>query len=187
MVITSLGSGTIRLQNGETVLLVDPTSARFKADATVITASMLSETPIPEKNVITFAGEYEAAGIEIQGFTCGSDASQVTTAYVLTWDGIRVLVVGDHDHLPAGEALEEIGELQPEVLVLPMATAEQASWSAKLAKALEANLVIPSAFASTKDITSAFGETGDTEEKITFKKKDLSAMSQKLVILAPAK
>ncbi len=175
------------MQNGETVLLVDPTSSRFKADATVVTSSLLSETPIPEKNVITFAGEYEAAGVEIRGFTCGSDQSQVTTAYVITWDGIRVLVVGDHDALPAGESLEEIGEMQPEVLVVPMATTEQASWSAKLAKSLEANLVLPSNFASVKDITSAFGETGETEEKITFKKKDLSGMSQKLVILSPAK
>lgn len=175
------------MQNGETVLLVDPTSARLKADATVLTTSMLGETPIPEKNVITFPGMYEAAGIEIQGFMCGSDKSQVTTAYVITWDGVRVLVVGDHDDLPSGDSLEEIGELQPEVLVLPMATTDQASWSAKLAKSLEAKLIVPSNFASAKDIASAFGEVGDTEEKVTFKKKDLSGMSQKLVILSPAK
>ncbi len=187
MIITSLGEGAIRAQNGETVLLMDPVSGRHKGNAIVRTKTRLSETPVPEKDVITFPGEYEAAGIEIRGFATGSDAHEVTSAYVVTWDGIRMLLVGDHDALPEGESLEQIGEMQPEVLILPMATGAQASWAAKLAKALEAKLVLPTTFASLKDIQSGFGEVAETEEKITFKKKDLSGFSQKLVVLTPAK
>lgn len=187
MVITSLGEGAIRAQNGDTVLLLDPVSGRHKGDAILRTKTRLAETPIPEKDVITFPGEYEAAGIEIRGFMTGSDAHEVTSAYVVTWDGIRMLLVGDHDALPEGEALEQIGEMQPEVAILPMATATQASWAAKLAKSLEAKLVLPTSYASLKDIQSGFGEVADTEEKMTFKKKDLAGFSQKLVILTPAK
>lgn len=187
MVITSLGEGAMRFQNGDTVLLMDPTSARHKADAIVRTIARLAETPVPEKDVITFAGEYEAAGIEIRGFQTGSSATESTTAYVITWDDIRVLLVGDHDALPEGESLEEIGELQPEVLILPMATAAQAAWAATLAKNLEAKLVIPSTYASLKDIQSGFGEQVAEEEKITFKKKDLGGWSNKLVVLSPAR
>lgn len=187
MVITSLGDGAIRIQNGDTVLLLDPTSNRHKADAILRTVTRLDGTPSTEKDVITFAGEYEAAGIEIRGFQTGADGHQVTTAYVVTWDGIRVLLVGDHDALPEGEALEQIGEMQPDVVVLPMATATQAGWAAKLSKALEAKLVIPTTYASLKDIQSGFGEQVAEEEKATFKKKDLALYSQKLAILAPAR
>jgi|GEM_PF-4814970 len=186
MVITSHGQGTIRIHSGDTALLVDPTSARLKADAVVHTASDISETPTPAKDVITFAGEYEAAGIDIRGFQCGADEQQVTTAYVIDWDGIRVLVVGDHAALPSGEALEEIGELQPQVVILPMATAEQAGWASKLSRSLEASLVLPTTFASKKEVEGAFGETAESEERVTFKKKDLAGMSQKLVLLSPA-
>lgn len=187
MVITSLGEGAIRLQNGDTVLLLDPTTARHKADAILRTHTRIDETPITEKDVITFPGEYEAGGIEIRGFATGSDHAEVTTAYVVTWENIRVLLVGDHDALPSGEALEQIGEMQPEVLVLPMATADQASWAAKLAKSLEAKLVLPTTYASLKDIQSGFGEEVTEEEKATFKKKDLAGFSQKLVVLSPAR
>lgn len=187
MVITSLGGGTVRLQNGETVLLVDPTSARLKADATILTMFNMAETPIPEKNVITFPGEYEASGIDIRGFQCGSDAANVVTAYVIGWDGMKILIVGDHDDLPAGEALEEIGEMQPDVVILPMSTADQASWASKLAKSFEAKLILPTTFASTKDVSSAFGEIAETEEKVTFKKKDLASFAQRLVLLSPSK
>lgn len=187
MVITSLGEGAIRLVTGDTTLLVDPDSARLKGDATLRTITRMDETPIPEKNIITFAGEYEAAGIEIRGFTCGTDGGSVTTAYVVTWDGIRILIVGDHDALPEGEALEQLGEMQPEVLILPMATATQALWAAKLSKSLEANLVLPTTYASLKDITSGFGEQVTEEDKITFKKKDLAGFSQKLVVLTPTR
>lgn len=187
MVITSLGDGAMRLQNGDTVLLLDPTSARHKADATLRTHTRLAETPMTEKDVITFPGEYEAAGIEIRGFNTGSDSTNVTTAYVVTWDNIRVLLVGDHEALPEGESLEQIGEMQPEVLLLPMATGSQALWAAKLAKALEAKLVIPTTYASLKDIQSGFGEEVAEEEKATFKKKDLAGYSQKLAILTPAR
>lgn len=187
MVITSLGDGAIRVQNGDTVLLLDPTSARHKADALLRTITRLDETPVPEKDIITFPGEYEAAGIEIRGFATGSDAHEVTTAYVVTWDNIRVLMIGDHEALPEGESLEQIGEMQPEVLVIPMATAEQALWAAKLAKSLDAKLVIPTTYSSLKDIKSGFGEEVAEEEKATFKKKDLSGWSQKLAILSPAR
>ena len=187
MVITSLGAGAIRIQNGDVVLLLDPSTGRHKADATLRTIDRLEGTPSPEKNVITFPGEYEAAGIGIRGFACASDATSVTTAYVIDWDGIRVLLVGDHDALPAGEALEQIGEMQPEVLVLPMASAEQIAWSARLAKSLEARLVLPTVFASVPDVTSGFGETPAEEEKASFKKKDLAALAHRLVLLAPAR
>lgn len=187
MVITSLGEGVIRIANGDTVLLVDPSSNRLKADAVIRTKTHLGETPVPEKDIITFPGAYEASGIDIRGFLCGSDATEATTAYVLTWDGIRVLVVGDHDDLPTGEALEEIGELVPEVAILPMATAEQASWAAKLAKSLEVHMVIPTTYASLKDIKAGFGEEANEEDKVAFKKKDLMILSQKLVVLSPTR
>lgn len=185
MVITNYGEGCIRIQNGETVLLVDPTTARLKADVTLRTITRLEEAPTPEQNVITFAGEYEGAGIGIQGWQCGSDSASVTTAYVISWDGIRVAIVGDHDALPQDDALEGLEQRQPHVLILPMSTKGQVSWAAKLAKQLEAALIIPTTYASIADVRSVFSEAAE-EEKITFKHKELLGMQQRVVVLTKA-
>jgi hypothetical protein len=48
-------------------------------------------------------------------------------------------------------------------------------------------MVIPTTYASLKDIKAGFGEEANEEDKVTFKKKDLMSLSQKLVVLSPTR
>ncbi len=73
MVITHYGNGAFRMQSGDTVLLLNPGNDRLKADITLCTLvgtgtdDLLSGEGDPGAK-ISFPGEYEVKGIEVDGF-----------------------------------------------------------------------------------------------------------------------
>lgn len=186
MVITNLGGGCFRLQSGETSLLLDPSGNRLKADLVLKTASAadaVDETP----ETISFAGEYEVKGIEVEGYEAQeeSTAKLVKTIYAVTWEDTRLVFLGQVSGEPSADVLERIGD--PDVLVIPVDSDHffDPEAAARLIKQIEPKIAIPS-YASEKDLKilrKEMGQDSDAEEKFVFKKKDLEVGHVKLVIL----
>lgn len=183
MILTNIGDGAFRLQNGERTIVIDPATGRQRGDITLFTGSSLDDIGA-EPQSVALPGEYEFGGIEVHGWQRGVKGRAVQTYYLIVWDELKIAFIGKDGPLPDAAALEELERHQPEVVLLPMGTKEQADWSAKLVKELEPAVVIPSAIGTMKDVAQAFGKAVDkTEEKFTFKKKDLTNHDQTLIVL----
>jgi L-ascorbate metabolism protein UlaG (beta-lactamase superfamily) len=186
MVITNLGEGCFRLQSGETSLLLGPVGNRLKADLTLKTAASaegIDESP----ETISFPGEYEVKGIEVEGYGSSEESTVkvLKTIYAVNWEDMRFVFLGQLANPPEADVLERIGD--PDVLIIPVSedhffTAEDA---AKLIKQIEPKVAIPS-FAGEKDMKAlrkAMGQDAAKEDKFVFKKKDLQEGHVKLVII----
>jgi len=188
MIITPLGDGTFRLQSGERSVLIDPTTNRTKSDITLYTKGLLGNV-VDEPNTVALPGEYEFGGIEVRGWqrnvAGAGEKAEITTYYLVSWDDIHIAFFGPDGPLPEAGTLTELEERQPEVVLLPMKTKEQQAWAVKLVKELEPSVCIPSSYGSVKEVSGAFGKSIDkTEEKFTFKKKDLENHDQTVIVLA---
>ena len=186
MVITYLGEGCFRFQSGETSLLLDPSGNRLKADVTLKTAVDPGEV-VSAPDVVSFAGEYEIKGIEIEGVEISEESTPklVKTAYKVMWDDITIGILGGVGTAPDAKVLEKIGE--PDILILPVEENHflEPEAAGGLTRQLEPAVVIPSLYSdkSVKAFAKEMGQPGETEERFTFKKKDLSPEAMKLVVL----
>lgn len=174
------------MQSGETSLLLDPAGNRLKADLilkTAASAEAIDESP----EMISFPGEYEVKGIEVEGYGSAEESTVkvVKTTYAVNWEDMRFVFLGQLANAPEADVLERIGD--PDVLIIPVEsdhffTAEDA---AKLIKQIEPKVAIPS-FAGEKDmklLRKAMGQDAPKEDKFVFKKKDLAEGHVKLVII----
>lgn len=186
MVITYLGEGAFRLQSGETSLLVDPSGNRLKADVVVRTAvdpAELESSP----DTVSFAGEYEIKGIEVEGVQVDAEstAKLVKTAYLITWEDIKIGILGGISGAPDAKILEKLGE--PDILILPVNEDHflEPEAAGALTRQLEPSVVIPSLYndKSLKAFAKEMGQSAGEEDRFTFKKKDLTPEAMKLVVL----
>jgi L-ascorbate metabolism protein UlaG (beta-lactamase superfamily) len=190
MVITYFGNGSFRLQSGETTLLLNPDNNRSKADvilrtlAGVATEELLSHTS-DEGMTISFPGEYESRGIEITGLPIMEESSDkfIKTAYKVLFEEMTFVFLG-HLSGPLDAALiEEFSE--PDVLVLPAGGGHflEPEVAAKIAKQLEARIVIPSFVKNADAFLKALGRKTDVTEKFVFRQKDIVAEKGRPVVL----
>jgi L-ascorbate metabolism protein UlaG (beta-lactamase superfamily) len=181
MVINYFGNGCFRLQSGETSVLVNPENNRLKADVTLKTlattapdvAGGADRDEKGDEIVISFAGEYEEKEIEILGFPVADEF----------WEGMKFVFLG-HLSKPMDAALmEEFSE--PDVLILPVGGGHflEPEVAAKIAKQLEARVVIPSFYKDPVEFVKAFGKKGEEMDKFVFKQKDIAADRGRVVIL----
>lgn len=186
MVISYLGEGAFRLQSGETSLLIDPSGNRLKADVTVRTASDPA-APESSADTVSFAGEYEIKGIEIEGVQVDAESTVklVKTAYLITWEDISVGVLGSISNTPDNKVLEKLGE--PDILILPVNEDHflEAEAAGAIVRKFEPSIVIPSLYneKSAKALAKELGQAFNVEDRFTFKKKDLTPEAMKLVVL----
>lgn len=178
MVITKQGEGYFRIQNGETVILIDPTNQRSARGADII----LNTKPQEEKTEcleINHPGEYEIKGIRIEGAPITGEAS---TIYRIRWEDLVVGILGPIAKEP--EAKSQLGLQGADVLILPAGGKNlSASIAAKIVRQAEPALVIP--WGDVKSFAKEMGsEAGAAEAKLTFKKKDLSPKAMKIAALA---
>ncbi len=186
MVINYFGDGCFRVQSGEISILVDPNSNRLKADAVIKTLTS-ADADMSQTNEISFPGEYEFKGIQIQGWPVIGESTEkfLKTVYLVKWEGMGFVFLG---HLSNGlepEVVEELSE--QDVLFVPIGDhflSEDAA--AKLAKKLEPSVVIPSFSKKPDSLAKALGQKTETQEKFVFKKKDLENLKNKAVILKSA-
>jgi L-ascorbate metabolism protein UlaG (beta-lactamase superfamily) len=192
MVINYFGNGCFRLQSGETSVLVNPENNRLKADVTlktlVATAPEAAADGAGEKSdevVISFAGEYEEKEIEITGYPVAAESTDkfLKTVYAVEWEGMKFVFLG-HLSKPLDATLtEEL--LEPDVLILPVGGGHflEPEVAAKIAKQLEARIVIPSFYKAPEDFLKASGKKGEEMDKLVFKAKDIAADKGRVVVL----
>ncbi len=189
MVLTHFGNGAFRLQSGETSILVNPENNRLKADVTLKTI-VASEDPLAAEGenaaAVAFPGEYEIKGIEILGFPVAGESTEkfVKTAYAVYWEDMKFVFLG-HLSKPIDAALiEEFSE--PDVLFLPVGGGHflEPEVAAKLAKQLEAKIIVPSFYKNPDEFLKALGKKAEKTEKFVFKKKDIENEKGRPVVLS---
>ncbi len=188
MVVTYFGNGCFRLQSGDTSILVDSENNRLKADIALDTL-VSGEKPLPEEAAegvrISFSGEYEAKGVEIVGFPITQESGEnlVETAYAVTWEGMKFVFLGSAAAPLDATLMEEFSE--PDVLFLPVGGGNvlEPEVAAKVAKQLEARVIIPSWAKNAAPFLTALGKKAETSDKFVFKQKDIATDKGKVVVL----
>lgn len=195
MVINYFGNGCFRLQSGETSILVNPENNRLKADIVLRTLMGTTDEAIAESTggeasavggtYISFPGEYEAKNIEILGFSVPGESTEkfIKTAYAVIWEDLKFVVLGHLSGPLDATLLEEFSE--PDVLFVPAGGGHflEPEVAAKIAKQLEARVVIPMFYKDPASFLKTFGTKGETAEKFVFKQKDIASDKGRVVIL----
>jgi L-ascorbate metabolism protein UlaG (beta-lactamase superfamily) len=188
MVINYFGNGCFRLQSGDTSVLVNPDNNRLKADVTLKTLAAAGAEVVAEPSeevVISFAGEYEEKEIEILGFPITEESTDkfLKTAYAVLWEGMKFVFLGHLSKPVDATLMEEFSE--PDILFLPVGGGHflEPEVAAKIAKQLEARIVIPSFYKDPGEFLKAFGKKGEEMDKFVFKQKDIATDSGRVVIL----
>jgi L-ascorbate metabolism protein UlaG (beta-lactamase superfamily) len=188
MVINYFGNGCFRLQSGDTSILVNPENNRLKGDVTLKT---LTSTEVDfnaeagEGTVISFPGEYEAKEIEVVGYGITEESTEkfIKTAYSVVWEGMKLVFLGHLSKPMDATLMEEFAD--PDVLFLPVGGGHflEPEVAAKIAKQLEARIVIPSFYKDPADFLKAFGKKAEEMDKFVFKQKDIIADKGRAIIL----
>ena len=188
MVINFFGNGCFRLQSGETSILLNPENNRLKADVILKTIAPTETellTEVEESPTISFPGEYEVKGIEIVGFPIGNESTEkfLKTAYSIIWEEMKFVFLGHPSQPIDAKLMEEFSD--PDVLILPVGGGHflEPDVAAKIAKQLEARIVIPSFYKNPDEFLKAVGKKGETMEKLVFKPKDISEDKGRPIIL----
>lgn len=188
MVVNYFGNGCFRLQNGETSMLVNPENNRLKADVVLKTIiSTEPETAIDETEVptISFAGEYEVKGIEILGLSIAGESTEkfLKTAYVVSWDGMKFVFLGHLSQPIDATLMEEFSD--PDILFLPVGGEHflEPEVAAKIAKQLEAKVIVPSFYKNPEAFLKALGKKTEAIDKFVFKEKDIAEDKARPIIL----
>lgn len=200
MVITHHGGQCFKVTFGDITIVFDPVSkggtlpaVRFGADIALVSRNhpnMNGSTEVAygdkEPFVISGPGEYERAGVTVQGFLSksryglskGQDEA-INTVYTVSLEGMNLVHLGalatPELSKEAREAIDEI-----DVLFVPvggdgvLSPAE----ASKLVTALEPRIIIPmhwSGIGEEKSLDKFLKEEGgssETMDKLTLKKKD---------------
>ncbi len=185
MVITYFGEGAFRVQSGETSLLIDSDNNRLKADLVLKTSVATDSLISAEPSTISFPGEYEVKGIEVKGIAVTEESTEkkVQTAYLVTWEEIKIAFLGGISKQPSADIIEKLND--PDILFIPAGGGNylEPEAAAKTAKMIEASIVIPSFYKSPAEFLKAMGQKSEPQEKLVLKKKDLTAEKNMVVIL----
>ncbi len=201
MVLNYFGNGAFRLQSGDTSILVNPENNRLKADVTLKTL-VASESPLAAEatasaagaaggaaaaaQTIAFPGEYEVKEIEILGYPVAAESTEkfLKTVYAVYWEEMKFVFLG-HLSRPVDAALmEEL--LAPDVLILPVGGGHflEPEIAAKVAKQLEARIVIPSFYKNPDEFLKALGKKAEKMDRFVFKQKDIMGDKGRPIVLS---
>lgn len=184
MVLNFLGDNCFRVQSGEVSLLTNPVNNRLKAD--VVLRTIVSTAVVPPTDEIVFPGEYEAKGIEVQGWEACDESTEkfVKTIYVVRWEEMRFVFMGHLSKPITGDLLEEMSEA--DVLFLPLGEHYlDASDAARLVKQLEPKIVVPSYTKKPGEFVKLMGEQVEPQEKFVFRQKDIADAKGRIILLEP--
>lgn len=204
MIITYHGRGHVKLVTGDITLALGPVSKDSKKRQTKYGADV-AMLPLlhPDYNgvdnvthgakepfVIKSAGEYEIAGVFVNGFSTrvtrdGKD--YMANSYVFNFDGIRVVYLGQIQEPLKPEQKEVIDEV--DVLFVPVGGDGESLNpydAAKLATGLEPKIVIP--IDHNEKTLPVFmkemgGEGVQAVDKLTIKKKDIADKLGEVVLI----
>jgi L-ascorbate metabolism protein UlaG (beta-lactamase superfamily) len=213
MVITHHGGQCFKVAFGDITLAFDPVSkggtlpaSKFGADIALISRNHPDMNGAAEASfgdrepfVISGPGEYERAGVTVQGFLTESkyglkkgEDKAVNTIYAVDLEGMNLVFLGalGTKDLPA-EAREAIDEI--DVLFVPVGgegVLEPAA-AHELAVKLEPRIIIPmhwDGMGKPKALDAFLKEEGGVAEKVeklTIKKKDALAKDGAIIVVTP--
>lgn len=175
MIITYQGDNYFKLQNGGTVVLINPANQRsFKGAALVLSTDFPATAGEPDAEDKTIAishqGEFEVQDIQVRGWSWRQEKGIEKTIYRLIFEDLKIIVLGDLDEPLSGEIQNACQQAD---IVLGPNNGRISKW----VKNLEPALIVP-AFdkpADWQNFAKDFSHANDKpEEKITLKKKDLT-------------
>jgi L-ascorbate metabolism protein UlaG (beta-lactamase superfamily) len=161
MDVTWLGHACIRLRGKDGVVLMDPCArstgyAIGKQSADIVTASRsdaehaFTEAVTPPFRLLNAPGEYEIGGVLLNGVNTtrkgkrreGDDAAR-NVAFVVEIDELRVCHLGDLDHTPGQDLIEELSDI--DILLTPVGGhgALDAAAAAEVISLLQPRVVVP--------------------------------------------
>jgi L-ascorbate metabolism protein UlaG (beta-lactamase superfamily) len=213
MVITHHGGQCFKVTFGDLTLVFDPISkngtlpgVRFGADIALVSRNHpdmngVAEVAYGEKVPfgITGPGEYERAGVTVQGFLTKSEyglpkgeSVATNTMYAVDLEDMNLVFLGalSDAKLPA-EAREAIDEI--DILFVPVGGDGVLSPKAAhdLAVSLEPRIIIPmhwSGMGEGKALETFLKEEGgsvEKTEKLTIKKKDAAGKDGAIIVVQP--
>lgn len=213
MVITHHGGQCFKVTFGDLTVVFDPIakgatlpSVRFGADIALVSRNHPDMNGVEEVSYgekVPFAvrgpGEYERAGVTIQGFLTkseyglsGKQESAVNTVYAVSLEDMTLLHLGAlADKELSKEAREGVGEI--DILFVPVGgdgVLSPADAHA-LAISLEPKIIIPMHWQgmgkpkSLEAFLKEEGGTAETVDKLTIKKKDVLAKDGAIIVIQP--
>jgi L-ascorbate metabolism protein UlaG (beta-lactamase superfamily) len=211
MIITYLGHEFFKVQFGDLTLAFNPPSKESQLKSNKFGADIVLETIAHEDMsggselvygdrapfIVSGPGEYETKGIFIKGIAGasrydleGKDENLINTIYSLTVDNISMLFLGAQStELPA-----QLSSVIDEVDVVFIPIGDEGVFSPKeaykIAMNLDAKVIIPMHFSSTKDdmliqFKKEAGGECQIVDKLTIKKKDIESKEGEVIILEP--
>jgi L-ascorbate metabolism protein UlaG (beta-lactamase superfamily) len=159
--VTWLGHACIRLRGKDGVILMDPCSKSTgysigKQSADIVTASRadpehaFTEAVTPPFRLLDAPGEYEISGVLLNGVNTTNkgkdrkaDGVGRNVAFVVEIDDLRVCHLGDLDHTPGQDLIEQLSDI--DILLTPVGGhgALDAAAAAEVISLLQPRLVIP--------------------------------------------
>ncbi len=205
MIITYLGKQFFKIQQGETIIALNPISKDSKWGGKVArfgSSVVLSTTNHPDYNgietvtygdqepvAITGPGDYEVKEIFIQGKltkTTIDKKEYINTLYHLTMEGISIATLGTITKTL--EPADREGIESPDILFVPIGDDFLGPSAAyKLAVSLEPAIIIPMDY-DEKSLKVFLKEAGvdkiEPVEKLVLKKKDLQDKQGEVIVLS---
>ena len=193
MVITYLGDGSFRLQSGSSGCLIDPKSARLKANLVLRTSTAVNDWIShprgagKQEGEIAFPGEYELEGWEVQGFPVAaeSDSKVAKTVYLVRREEMSFVFLGQVSGVLAAQIMEKLGE--SDVLFMPLDHDRLLPDAAlKILKQLSPYLVILNDSPGASSIIKAMGRKEEPQDKLVLKRRDLAGERGRIAVLKAA-
>lgn len=202
------GNYCVRIQSGDTSLLVDPYSPptglpSLRGVVQVVALSNPSDptmsytTGLPgEPVIIDTPGEYEVANFSLHAFGWHSSAGSERSLQRWNIEGMTVLHLGALDRELTDKELQELEKTDSDIVLLPIGggTSLNVQQALHMVTTLEPRIVIPIHYAiahlkeklDTLDrFTKEMGVTAQPEKKLTVKANKLPQNELTTIILSP--
>lgn len=187
MTITYHGENYVKLQSGNTTILIDPLNQRsFKGANLIINTTRPGEVESSLDNYDAFwidhQGEYEVGGIRIKGWQNEWEEGRESTIYIIDFEGFRFLILGQIKKEPKLEIQEFAKDI--DVAIVPGGGSPFLSESsvAKFLRQIEPAFIVPTLWED--DIKGLLKELNKddckTEEKLVIQKKDVKQGTMEL-------
>lgn len=158
MDITWYGHSCFRItQRNFATIVTDPfdhkvvgySSLKLKADVVTLSHEAPGHNNVSAvdcEKILPGPGEYEIGGVFIQGIAMYDrdvEDPRYNVVYVINYDGITVVHLGDLDHVPSQSEIENLGEIDVALVPVGGGTALNASQASEVISLIEPSIVVP--------------------------------------------
>ncbi len=197
MIITYFGKQFFKIQQGDTVVAINPISkdskefnkAKFGSNVVITTTNHPDFNGVEsatfgdtEPFLINGPGEYEVGNVFVRGFLSSAEIDKkkyINTIYLIKVEDINICFLGPLDSKDSlsKDLGEEIDE--PDIIFVPINGTDtiDATTAVKIANSFNAKMVIPMDY-DKESIKTFIKETGSEDvkpvDKLTLKKKDFT-------------